>query len=1047
MKKNYNIYAILLLAVCSCLVFQDFILSNMIFIGDSDRLNTFLNIRKFQIDSLQEYGHVPVWNENMFMGYSLSGLHWMLPNFDVFAWIQSLFSIKSIYIVTTYTTCILNFFTACSAYLFINYIIKDKFSSVIGSVLYACSAISLIRVSQLDNASFVLLLTPLALYSIRKFFYESHYKYLLYLILVCVCMLTMSFLQEVSYGFILMGAYSLYLAIITKKWKIFSLLVVAFITSIIISFPRIYTVLQELGTLERTKTFHLTDPKELLRWVFEGIFGRYPSELPQNYKYNIHEGLQIYTSVLAFFSVLLLTCIYIIKSKFGKITFFVFLLSLIYIFTSFDVSTFLYCCILFSITVIILFWLVSNSRTPNGVWFNIKDDNSDLLFFAGFLIVCLLVILMPFARKIVYNLFFKMDFTHSRFSIVAVLPYALLTSYFIKSIFGESNLKKWNWRHIFTVVLAVIFSFIILKSCNLIWDYHKFDVALQPVLQIILSKAVIYILMLFIVFMLLMTLVIQTRQRSIYRFFFCIMIGSLMAGDAIFYARMQLFGQQTKSMIPFASNDLYTTSSSSFNVPNREDIRLLRKKLETDNFRVAFVGSNQEFPAYYSSHLSQYWHLRLIEGYGAGVPKRLAILPWNDGVNRLRAIKFESWNQVQWDLLAMLNVKYIINLNYNLYFNKFISTAPYQELEIHENPYETIPRVFFAKKIAPYHLTLNVKRETLSPIPHLSIVDGRKVLVSWFKNNNYNYEDFLYYIESKDAIDGAYGFVSAVKTNFYLSENLVPGKTYYFRIRAQNREESTLGKFAAYGEEQRVKIPLNSTKTSLPLPENIKVDVIDKYSMLITWHKALPYISYNIEVITDDDKQLFKSESGAHSQLITLNKSIVGQIKVKSCYQNECSQNATHANFDLSNAKGHIYPKTSLKIALGDNIYANPIALSKVEGIKKTLEFLTAGKIHANFNNDYIKIKITPSNEDRFLVLNEMFHHTWKAYANGKEAKVYPVNVVMRGLIVPKHTTLVELRSVPFISSLFGIFIMIAGIVICIGLLLYSRNLNKRMLK
>jgi hypothetical protein len=48
-------------------------------IGESDRLNTYLNMRLAEYDALRTYGRVPAWNPTMFGGFSVAALHWMNP--------------------------------------------------------------------------------------------------------------------------------------------------------------------------------------------------------------------------------------------------------------------------------------------------------------------------------------------------------------------------------------------------------------------------------------------------------------------------------------------------------------------------------------------------------------------------------------------------------------------------------------------------------------------------------------------------------------------------------------------------------------------------------------------------------------------------------------------------------------------------------------------------------------------------------------------------------------------------------------------------------
>ena len=60
------------------------------FVGDSDRLNTFLNVRLFEVRSIQERGTVPFWSEQQFMGTSMAGLNWMLPGASPFPYLVAL---------------------------------------------------------------------------------------------------------------------------------------------------------------------------------------------------------------------------------------------------------------------------------------------------------------------------------------------------------------------------------------------------------------------------------------------------------------------------------------------------------------------------------------------------------------------------------------------------------------------------------------------------------------------------------------------------------------------------------------------------------------------------------------------------------------------------------------------------------------------------------------------------------------------------------------------------------------------------------------------
>lgn len=129
-------------------------------------------------------------------------------------------------------------------------------------------------------------------------------------------------------------------------------------------------------------------------------------------------------------------------------------------------------------------------------------------------------------------------------------------------------------------------------------------------------------------------------------------------------------------------------------------------------------------------------------GYSSGVPKRLNILPWYPKVNRLRAIRFEKLDDVQWDLLAMLNVKNLISINKDFYFNSTSFLKNLKKMEVYKNPYKPLPRVFFTSKIYPQ---LNILIDNLSyhiSKPILLLEESNKVLVSW---NSQNTDKIDYY--------------------------------------------------------------------------------------------------------------------------------------------------------------------------------------------------------------------------------------------------------------------------------------------------------------
>ncbi len=66
-------------------VFWQQLIGAAVFIGETDRLNTYLSVRLAEYDALRTYGRVPAWNPTMFGGFSVAALHWMNPGTDPIA--------------------------------------------------------------------------------------------------------------------------------------------------------------------------------------------------------------------------------------------------------------------------------------------------------------------------------------------------------------------------------------------------------------------------------------------------------------------------------------------------------------------------------------------------------------------------------------------------------------------------------------------------------------------------------------------------------------------------------------------------------------------------------------------------------------------------------------------------------------------------------------------------------------------------------------------------------------------------------------------------
>jgi hypothetical protein len=101
-----------------------------------------------------------------------------------------------------------------------------------------------------------------------------------------------------------------------------------------------------------------------------------------------------------------------------------------------------------------------------------------------------------------------------------------------------------------------------------------------------------------------------------------------------------------------------------------------------------------------------------------------------------------------------------------------------------------------------------------------------------------------------------------------------------------------------------------------------------------------------------------------------------------------------------------------------------------VEGWGAERTFPTTGALDASFDGDRLRVRVEPSPEDRFLVLNERYYPGWQATVDGRPAEIFPTNLVMRGVLVPPGATTIEMHYVPFIVSWPGLALILAGLVL-----------------
>lgn len=856
--------------VAALFVFSDHVFGDTTFIGDFDRLNSYLNIRLFEYDSIRAYGRVPLWNEGMFAGFSMAGLHWMNPVGDPVPWFLTLFGRDSLFRVLGYVSIASVALTTLFAYLYIKDITRPGLPAISGAILYGLSVFSLHRAAQVDNAHLTLMLLPLGLLAIRRAARATLLRSYLLLCLVLALLVFYGFLQEVGYVLIYFAAYALYRAGVAfgrgNRDCLLPLAVfaTAALAAVILAAPRLITVAGDIQLLSRTQTFFQTDFSEIVRLLHEGLMGRY---LAEGYALgngtNLHEGLQLLGSSFAVLIVLFCLGRPGTAAELGGAVLVAAICGIVfagakypYIFFS-DLfpgispegAAFVTNLVLL-IAAAALVTFVERWRHraagATGSFSSISSDRArsvDANFHIWVLGIVLVVVLVSEVRYGLYWLFGSMDFTHSRVSLLATMALAALFAIYMEWLGRVVSQEPAPAGNVTVVVVGLLFGLLIA------WVVHgglvdRLIEAGKPVVKI--SSNHLSTVVLIKVGLTLAVLVsgfavgfgsLRHRQFSLIVALWAAACGFAI-GETVTYGKFKISGDHTRTYpVPFKSNSYLTVQQGLLRPPSPDAVSAVADRLESDNFRSATVSAWSRYPSFTSPHISQFWRLRLLGGYGAGVPARLASLPWPDGVRGLRSLEFSSMDQLSPGLLAMLNVKYFIHVDGGLYFNTGAGAALPGSLRVRENPVRAVPRQYLAKSVT-----------AIAGLPEVTVARA----------------------------DGAVRFNGG------------------------------------------------------------DVDIL-----------------------------------------------------------------------------------------------ASPL-VEGIGGVPAT-EFDTSGELSVDYRGDRIDAAVEPSGKERFLVLNELYHPSWRAYADGSEIEVFPANLVMRGVRLPPHTKSIQFRFEPFSASGSAKVIQILALLLFVG--------------
>jgi hypothetical protein len=406
-----DLAALTVLMLSALAVFRVSVTGNALYLGDFDRPSNFLNILRHQVEGLKR-GHVVAWSDAALMGWNTLALPYTFPN--PLTLLAAAFPISDLFRVSAAISLGLLVLAGWSVYVFLRDLSGQPFAAFVAAMLYQFSAFSVLKISQNDMSFAVVIHLPLALLVLRHASERPLARSLLYLTPIIASLFLFTFLQKVAYGGMLLGVYALYRSWCLRSWRPFVVLCLATVIGLVAAAPRVLTVVDELRVLDRGRhslspptfeqiyQFQNVTPREILRWLDAGIFGRYASEaLEIGNNVNLHEGMLLWGST---FAALLLVAVAVRQ-------------------------------------------LGALARRPGRWWGAVLRRTDDAPFFVAFL----LLVGAVFVAKPVTYLFFiafgGLDFTHARIVVGGLVVEAALVAIGLRGLLTGAARATIHRRH------------------------------------------------------------------------------------------------------------------------------------------------------------------------------------------------------------------------------------------------------------------------------------------------------------------------------------------------------------------------------------------------------------------------------------------------------------------------------------------------------------------------------------------------------------------------------------------------------------------------
>jgi hypothetical protein len=257
---------------------------------------------------------------------------------------------------------------------------------------------------------------------------------------------------------------------------------------------------------------------------------------------------------------------------------------------------------------------------------------------------------------------------------------------------------------------------------------------------------------------------------------------------------------------------------------------------------------------------------------------------------------------------------------------------------------------------------------------------------------------------------------------------LLSGATYAYRVQAC--DSRGCGELSA-----PVVAQLASGK--LAAPKLLSVQAQSGTEALVSWSLDDQDATTTIEVYTSTEAKVGEPidvPAGQRSYVVNTLRPLHNYlIRLRACTPDGCSPHSEDRPVST--------PSSLSAFDFDGDLPADLTSQTVVDGLTAPMAFeTTAGAIRATYQGDRVHIEVEPASTERFLVLNEMYHPGWHAYAGGAELKVWPANIAMRGILVPAGVTEIELRFEPFFTSWPARISVVAGLLLgTIGWLVFRR--------